>query len=268
MPVTWCLARSQLWAVAAPDGQVPTAGKRANCGNSNRRPAAKPGEPIMRRDWATCMNTVMQLLAETAVDERGREMLPDEGFRSLAEKMTLTRHNRNRVFLIGNGPGASLASHFAAELARNAQVLTEVFNDSVNLSAIANEMGYEWVFAEPLRRRARKGDVLICFGSSGRAPNLQKAVDFANRLEVCTVTLSAFEPDNPLRQMGVLNFYVAAKTHSDTDSCHHILMHHASSLVMVEESKTVEIQYQKLFTEMGRPPAQRTYNPDSAFFLP
>lgn len=54
-----------------------------------------------------------------------------------------------------------MTSHFAADLAKNAHLRTEVFSDLSLITAISNDMGYKWVFAEPLRRRAKKGDMLV-----------------------------------------------------------------------------------------------------------
>src|SRR5439155_15434224 len=108
-------------------------------------------------------------------------------------------------YLIGNGASASMASHFAADLAKNAHLHTEVFSDLALITAISNDMGYEHVFAEPLSRRARRGDMLVAISSSGRSPNVLRAVETARRLGLFVVTLSAFAPDNHLRAQGHVN---------------------------------------------------------------
>src|SRR5208283_4921493 len=77
------------------------------------------------------------------------------------EKTLLVRTCRRTVFVIGNGASASMASHVAADLAKNAHVHTEVFSDLSLITAIANDMSYEEVFAEPLRRRMKDGDMPV-----------------------------------------------------------------------------------------------------------
>ncbi len=223
----------------------------------------------MARDWQTQTKLINKLLAEMVVDQRAREMKPDKGFETLANLMTDVRRDCNRVYLVGNGPSASLASEFAVDLARKGHLLTEMFSESAQMSAVANDMGYEWIFAEPLRRRGKKGDMLVCISTSGRSINVLKAEDVANRLGIHTVTLSACEPENPLRRAGELNFYVAAKSRGDAHACFQSIMNHAVNQIKLDESKTVEIKYHELFAEMGRPGSEdSSCDPDSAFFLP
>ena len=80
----------------------------------------------------------------------------DDGFQIWDNLTSEVRSKKKTIYLIGNGASASMASHFAADLAKNAHVHTEVFSDLALITAISNDMGYEWVFAEPLRRRSKE----------------------------------------------------------------------------------------------------------------
>ena len=133
--------------------------------------------------------------------------------------------------LIGNGASASMASHFAADLAKNARLHTEVFSDLSLVTAIANDMGYENVFSEPLSRRAAAGDLLVAISSSGRSPNVLRAVQVARKLKLAVVTLSGMDEQNPLRAAGDLNFFVPAKTYGLAETCHFSILHHWMDLV-------------------------------------
>ncbi len=219
----------------------------------------------MARCWQMVIERLSKLLDKVEVDTRGSLISPDEGFAVLRERMEQIRDTHRTIYLIGNGASASMASHFSADLAKNGHVNTQVFTDNALITAISNDMGYEWVFAEPLRRRGDKGDMVICISSSGRSPNLLKAIDVANKLEMYSVTLTAFDDENPLRRRGRLNFFVHAKTYSDAESCHAVIMHHAINQVVAHESKTVELKYEKLFTELSR---SQPKTMDSARFLP
>ena len=74
--------------------------------------------------------------------------------------------NGNTLYLVGNGASASMASHMAADLDKNARVHTEVFTDPALITAIANDLDYTQVFSEPLRRRMSPGDMLVAISSS------------------------------------------------------------------------------------------------------
>ncbi len=222
----------------------------------------------MKRDWLTTTSILLQLLSELTVDDReGRRLTAEDGFRRWAELLAGIRRKRRRVYLIGNGANASMCSQFATAMDKNAHLHAELFTDPVLISGIANDLGYEWVYAEPLRHRGQKGDMLICLSSSGRSPNILKAAEFADRLGIHTVTLSGLEPDNPLRGKGDLNFYVAAGTYADVQTCHAAILQHAVEQVAVDQSATGEIPYQKIFADPAPPPS-KSANPDSAFFLP
>lgn len=159
-------------------------------------------------------------------DARGRELAVEAGFRDWLRLTRRLRRARGTIYLVGNGASASMASHMAADLAKNAHLHTQVFSDLSLITAISNDMGYEHVFSEPLLRRARPGDMLVAISSSGRSPNVLAAVKVARNLRVTVVTLSAMGARNPLRRAGRLNFYVPAPTYGYAESCHAVLLHH------------------------------------------
>lgn len=136
-----------------------------------------------------------------------------------------TRKLGKTVYFVGNGASASMASHFAADLAKNAHVHTEVFTDLSLITAIANDISFDEVFSEPLSRRLTKGDMLVAISSSGKSPNILRAAETAKNLGGRIITLSAMDFDNPLRNMGDINFYVPAKSYGMAETCHAALLH-------------------------------------------
>ena len=143
------------------------------------------------------------------------------------KKATLSiREEKKTIFLIGNGASASMASHAAADMAKNAQVRTEVFSDLSLITAIANDMGYENVFVEPLRRRMFSGDILVAISSSGQSSNVILAAEEAQRKGGFIVTLSAMETNNKLRSRGMLNFYLPASTYGMAETGHAAILHY------------------------------------------
>lgn len=167
--------------------------------------------------------TLLRRTVFTAAD--GQELAPDQALGLWRDATLAVRSQRHTAFLIGNGASASMASHFAADLAKNGRLHTEVFSDLSLITAISNDLGYENVFSEPLKSHAAAGDMLVAISSSGRSPNILKAVHTATELGVRVVTLSGMAADNPLRTAGWLNIHVAAPTYGLAETCHAAILH-------------------------------------------
>jgi len=177
-------------------------------------------------NWTDNIITIKTVLKSLSVyNNSGKFFEPDEAFLRLKDITCNIRDTGKTIYLIGNGASASMASHISADLAKNAQVHTQVFTDLSLITAISNDIGYEDVFAEPLRRRMRPGDMLVAISSSGQSVNVLKAVQEAAALGGVVVTLSAMKPDNALRLLGNLNFYVPAQTYGKAETCHAAILH-------------------------------------------
>jgi D-sedoheptulose 7-phosphate isomerase len=167
----------------------------------------------------------------TILDDAAEPIGCDDGFRRWVDQALAVRRDRGTVYLIGNGASASMASHVAADLAKNGRLHTQVFSDLSLITAVSNDLGYEHVFAEPLRDRGQAGDMLVAISSSGRSPNLLRATDVARGLGMHVVTLTAMAVDNPLRQAGWLNLHVPAADYGLAESCHAAILHRWIDLV-------------------------------------
>lgn len=174
------------------------------------------------------------LVALQVTDSRAYSVPCDEAFALWKAETEVVRGRANTVYLIGNGASSSMASHMAADLAKNALVHTQVFTDLALITAIANDMSYDQVFAEPLRRRTADGDMLVAISSSGCSPNILRGVEEAQQRNLFVVTLSAMREDNPLRKMGDLNFYVPAMTYGISETNHTTVLHHWMDLMLCE----------------------------------
>ncbi len=179
------------------------------------------------KDWHMNARSIKETLDLLSVRDSFRdEMPPDAAFDRLKDATIQVRNEKRTVYLIGNGASASMASHVAADLAKNAIIHTEILSDLSLITAIANDISYEEVFAEPLRRRMVKGDMLIAISSSGRSPNIIRASREAIRFGGMVITLSAMDPENALRSLGMLNFYVPADAYGMAETCHAAILHY------------------------------------------
>jgi D-sedoheptulose 7-phosphate isomerase len=108
-----------------------------------------------------------------------------------------------RLLAAGNGGSAAEAQHLTAELVGRFDSERVPFSaislhaESSAMTAIANDYGFDDVFARQVRAHGRSGDVLILLSTSGKSPNLLRAADVAARLNVTTWALTGAGP-NPL----------------------------------------------------------------------
>lgn len=92
-----------------------------------------------------------------------------------------------KILICGNGGSAAEASHFAAELVvrykkdRPAIAAISLSADSAVITACANDYGYERVFARQIEALGRPGDVLITLSTSGKSPNVLRAIEEAEK---------------------------------------------------------------------------------------
>ena len=150
---------------------------------------------------------------------------------SIARLRTL-EGGANKVLFIGNGGSAGIASHMAIDYQKNGGVPAMAFNDAAALTCLANDLGYEEVFAKQIEMHGRAGDLLIAISSSGRSANIHRSVEVARELGCEVVTLSGFSPDNPLRRMGRINYYVPSCDYGLVEISHLAICHAILDLKM------------------------------------
>lgn len=104
------------------------------------------------------------------------------------------------VYLIGNGGSASTATHFATDLVHCGHIGHKPIIRAVSLSdnislitAIGNDKGYEYIFANQLKALGNEGDICIVISASGNSPNLIEACEVAKKMGVTTVALLGFD---------------------------------------------------------------------------
>ena len=129
-----------------------------------------------------------------------------------------------RVVFIGNGGSAGIASHLAIDLSKNASLPAVCFSDASMMSCLANDFGFEEWLAHALRLNARAGDCLVAISSSGRSKNILNAVAKARAMNLDVITLSGMSPDNPLRELGDVNYWVDSRSYNIVETAHQFWM--------------------------------------------
>ena len=101
-----------------------------------------------------------------------------------------------KVLLFGNGGSAADAQHIAAEFVgrfvrqRDGLPAVALTTDTSALTAIANDFGYDDVFARQVRALGRRGDIAIAISTSGKSPSVLRAVEACKATGIGTIGLT------------------------------------------------------------------------------
>jgi D-sedoheptulose 7-phosphate isomerase len=113
--------------------------------------------------------------------------------RAIAAVIVAALRSGNKLLIVGNGGSAADAQHIAAEIVgrykqdRAAYAAVALTTDTSALTAIANDYGFEQVFARQVEGLGRNGDVLLALSTSGRSPNILAALRSARERGLVTV---------------------------------------------------------------------------------
>jgi D-sedoheptulose 7-phosphate isomerase len=170
--------------------------------------------------------------AARVTNAKGEGLALSQGIARIVDEVQSTHRRGNKLMVIGNGGSAAIASHLATDYTKNGGIRTLSFNDGAMLTCLGNDLGYESVFAKQIAMFAQEGDLLLAVSSSGRSQNILNGVAAARDAGCCVVTLSGFDPQNPLRGSGDINFYVASGQYGFVEIIHLTLCHAILDILM------------------------------------
>lgn len=189
--------------------------------------------PKMQADVESYFRILADLPGRSVSTDRAGERLPMAGFIDAAIELTQEAAGRgHKLMFIGNGGSAAIASHMANDFAKNGGIPAMVFNDGAALTCLGNDLGFEQIFARQIELHGRPGDVLFAISSSGNSADIINGVKAAREAGCAVVGLSGFGPDNKLRRLGDLNFYVPSEEYGFVELMHQIVCHAVLDIAM------------------------------------
>jgi D-sedoheptulose 7-phosphate isomerase len=118
---------------------------------------------------------------------------------TLGEALRQAWREGRTIYLCGNGGSAGNANHLANDFLYGAGVTNGIGLKVESLSAnpavltcLANDLGYENVYAEQLRVKAEPGDLLIVLSGSGNSPNVVRALEVGEAKGMTTFAILGF----------------------------------------------------------------------------
>ena len=160
--------------------------------------------------------------------------LPLAQIAAFAETVERAYLDDRQVFVIGNGGSASTASHMACDLAKNIypadgaparrfRVLSLTDNVAL-ITALANDCGYDRVFAEQLSYYMRPDDLVIAISASGNSPNVLEGLSAARAAGVRTAALLGFDGGRA-RELADVSVVVDSRNYGHVEDAHLMVNH-------------------------------------------
>ena len=153
-------------------------------------------------------------------------MAVEEGIGSGIALLRQVYQQGRRVFVIGNGGSAAVASHIVNDFVNCGRLKATTVHDPSLFSCMSNDYGYEQAYARILEIQADEGDLLVAISSSGNSANIRNAADIVHKKGGKVMTLSGFKERNPLRAMGELNYWLPSEHYGFVEIGHLFVLHH------------------------------------------
>jgi D-sedoheptulose 7-phosphate isomerase len=173
---------------------------------------------IMLSTHLTALHAALDRLDLAAVDAMGGEL-----------SAVLARGGR--LLVAGNGGSAAHAQHLTAELvgryvsdARSPYSALALHAETSSVTAIANDYGWDEVFARQVRAHGRPGDVFLGISTSGGSVNVLRAAEAARRGGLDVWALTGPGP-NPLLSGATRAIAVAGDTTATVQEVHQVVVH-------------------------------------------
>jgi phosphoheptose isomerase len=136
-----------------------------------------------------------------------------------------------RMFSCGNGGSASIANHMQCDHVKGIRTATDLSPHVLSLStnvelitAIANDTCYENIFVYQLQSQSEPGDVLLAVSSSGRSPNIVRALTWARDQGLHTIAVTGFD-GGAARTVAEVTVHVDCTNYGIVEDLHQAIMH-------------------------------------------
>ena len=152
------------------------------------------------------------------------------GLTAAAAAIATALRTGRKVLACGNGGSAADAQHLVAELVgrfageRRAWPAIALTTDTSVLTAVANDYGFERVFARQVEAHGQAGDVLVAISTSGASPNVLRAVETARARGLITVGLTGRD-GGELGRLADVHLHVPSSSTPRIQEAHTTLLH-------------------------------------------
>lgn len=179
------------------------------------------------------MKELIKTRIQDSIDVKSRLLNNEELLKiveNLADEIVKAIKSGNKLILCGNGGSASDALHFAGEIVgrfqkeRSAWSAVVLNADMATLTAIANDYGYDDVFARQAEGHASPGDVFIGISTSGNSENVLRAAKVAKEKGCVTGALLGRD-GGKMKDIADYPIVIPCHTTARVQECHILIIH-------------------------------------------
>jgi len=186
-------------------------------------------EPSQTDYYTTIVNTLAErrMAFDNALSQLTAQAVP---LVEVATQLVETLRCGHKVLVAGNGGSAAEAQHFAAELVgrfkreRMPYAVLSLTTDTAILTAVANDYGYQDVFARQVCAFGQPEDLLIAFSTSGESENLVRAAVVAHQCLMRVVAITG-ERTSRLEKLADITVRVPVVDTALAQELHMIITH-------------------------------------------
>ena len=168
-----------------------------------------------------------------------KDAVTEEHFNVIARIATTiaqTLKEGGSIYTMGNGGSAADAQHMACEMLgrfkkeRSGLPVMSLTADTMTLTAIGNDFGYQAIFARQLEALAKPGDVVVGLSTSGNSPNVLAGLAVAKEFGAVTVGFTGSK-GGQMKSVCDIHFAAPSEDTPRIQECHTIAIHIICELV-------------------------------------
>lgn len=165
------------------------------------------------------------------------KQLPTKEIAKAINILQATYERDGRIYVFGNGGSMAMATHWVSDFnktvfSHNLEGHRRRFqairlpSTEAEITAWANDVGFDMIFAGPLQNYLQESDCIIAISSSGNSPNIIKAVELAKSYHVPVIGISGFS-GGKLNELADAKVVIKTKPGAYTivESVHNALLH-------------------------------------------
>ena len=189
-----------------------------------------------KRERESASDSIVRALRELSNTALATATTLEADMGRAAEMVRSTVQAGRTLFFCGNGGSAADAQHMATEYvvrymrARRAVAAIALTTDTSLLTAAANDLGFEQVFARQIEALARPGDLLIIHSTSGDSPNVLRAAEAARTVGAKVLAFSA-RTGGALRALADLTIVIPTQRTDRAQEVHMCIEHAICELI-------------------------------------
>jgi len=171
----------------------------------------------------------------------------------IVRHLCAARDSGATIYIAGNGGSASTASHWVNDLGKATKLPGQMpmrvmsLSDNISwLTALANDEGYDRIFAGQLENFAQPSDVLVAISASGNSPNLIEAVELARARGVVTIAFLGFDGGVLKNKVDEYLWLATQRGAYGLVESGHALMCHILTSCLMENQPAAETQMSRL----------------------